>query len=379
MSQWAKIDAKSSESEDIAALHAANPNAALLFLLALPQAVPWGVLPGTPALFRGRVCPLLDIGLDEVKTCLRLIIDQGLFVAYNDSKGKPLVFFATWNEHQGRQWDRVAPPQYDLPPCWTPPPGFAKGLQDAAKAHRSLTAKAVEERLLSAESKTSLRLVLAESKTSLAREVRSEKERQETPTSKACAADGDADLSAPPVDELPPTEPADLVLIQQDEPTETPSTDTPSQAASNACLALYGLTHKDLAEDAPKYFAAMGTLIGQLTGGAEELQAWADTEQRDAGLRKLGNGAKPAVAIPARVRKEVTASTWQDTFASARVKAKHNGQRFIDHAVNGRIYERDWDEAARRHVGLLIAGGVWDEERGMATDDKRHPSQQRNT
>ena len=236
MNQWAKLHAKVAESEDFMALHCADPNAALLFLMSLPQAVPWGILPATPALFRARVCPMLDISLDQVKTCLKLIVDQGCFTAYEDRHGKPLVYITNWNENQGRQWDRVAAPQYDLPPGWTPPAGLAKGLEDAAKRGRRLTPEAIEERLVDAESKTSLRRVLDQSQTGLAyREERGESRKGNT------NARARARATAPAATVVVPETVADST---PPEPPNPPRQLTEQQAAIESLWTTLGLSGK---------------------------------------------------------------------------------------------------------------------------------------
>jgi hypothetical protein len=141
-------------------LQKANPNAALLFLLSMPQAAPWGILPANPALFRARVCPLFDLSLEQIAECIQLIIAQGCFSSYTDRAGKPMVFLTNWNEHQSRQWSRVGPPQYDLPPNWQPPDGLDKGLRDASRMGRTLRLSALEDRLQDDASRDNLRRVL---------------------------------------------------------------------------------------------------------------------------------------------------------------------------------------------------------------------------
>lgn len=369
MSTWARIYAEIAASEDVANLRNQNPDAALLFVLGMPQAMPWGILPASPALFRAKVCPLFDLTLGQIEACLRLVIDSGLFTEYTDSRGKALVYYTAWNRYQGaQQWSRVGPPPFDLPPHWEPPENLPKALQQAARSNRGLTLEAIEARVLDSESKTSLRQAVNEPITSHRQggeEVRSKKEEVRN-----------GNDSAPPAADAPSEDPfaEDLTLSNPPAPKKQPKQDTPTQAAANACLALYGLTHRDM-EDASKYFKAMGKLVADLTGGAEELQAWVAQEQAN-GQRKLGSGAKPENAIPARVRKEVTAATWQQTFAAAKQAQKTKGQRFIDHSVNGRIYECDWTEDMHGTVALYASQGLWDEERGMTTIDQRHPSRQ---
>jgi len=110
------------------------------------------------------------------------------------------------------------------------------------------------------------------------------------------------------------TPPAGDVTLKQ-------RTDTPAQAAANACLALWGLTHDALTgPQAGTYYKAMNALIAAQTGGAEEVAAWAD-QQQAVGFRTMGNGAAPEKAIPAAVRKEITAATWQAAYAGARAQA----------------------------------------------------------
>lgn len=99
MSQWARIDAGVSVSEDIAELHTRNPNAPLLFLMGMPQAFPWGILPANPAVFRAKVCPLFDLTLSEVDACLSLLVEKGVFTSYTDRQGKRLLYYTSWHRH----------------------------------------------------------------------------------------------------------------------------------------------------------------------------------------------------------------------------------------------------------------------------------------
>jgi hypothetical protein len=196
---WAKLHAKVAESEDLMLLHSRNPNAALLFLLAIPQAAPWGILPALPALFRARVCPLFDLSLEQIAECIALIIAQGCFTAYSDRDGKPLVYLTTWNEYQSRQWSRVGPPQYDLPPNWQPPEGIEKGLNEAIHLGRRLSLTALEERLQDDQSRANLRAVLGsnratryESKTESKTQSKTESKTQAKIQPKAPSASSDA-------------------------------------------------------------------------------------------------------------------------------------------------------------------------------------------
>lgn len=182
MAEWVKLHAKIAESEDFAALQAADPNAALLFLMSLPIAAPWGILPRSAAVFRGRVAPMFDLSLSQVETCLRLVLDQCMYREYTDRDGKAHMYVTAWTQNQARQWDRVGPPPCDLPPAWEPPADIARAIAVSSKAKRWLTVETLEAHLQDAESKTRLRLVLDQSKTSLPKRGRGRGESPETPT-----------------------------------------------------------------------------------------------------------------------------------------------------------------------------------------------------
>lgn len=165
MAEWVKLHSKIAESEDIAVLQAQDPNAALLFLMSLPVAAPWGILPRSPAVFRGRVAPMFDLSLSEVEACLQLIIAQGMYREYTDRDGKAHLYVTTWTQNQTRRWDRVGAPPCDLPPNWVPPDDMARAIVVSDKSGRWLTREALEACLQDAESIASLRRVLDESRT----------------------------------------------------------------------------------------------------------------------------------------------------------------------------------------------------------------------
>ncbi len=149
---------------------------------------------------------------------------------------------------------------------------------------------------------------------------------------------------------------------------KTPREDTPQQSAANACLAVWGLTHNDLSrEQAGRYYGAITKLIGDLEHGADELLAWAEGEQTMGG-HKLGAGAKPERAIPAAVRKAVTASGWQKAFAGTREATRGNGQRFILRPDGVKVFERDWSWDDRSWVDACTAAGTWLTEQGISND-----------
>lgn len=180
-------------------------------------------------------------------------------------------------------------------------------------------------------------------------------------------------------DSAPPAGAADaedifaLVPPPEPEPKSTRAK-TDRDHAYEACLAACGIEPTALDKPAwAKYAKAMNAVVK--AHSLEEVTAWAEHAAADGG-RTLGTGAAPEIKVPALVRRELTAATWQDTFTSARDKAKRNGQRFIDHPTNGRIYERDWTDDMHCDVKTWTEQGYWDEALGMTTIDPRHPSRQ---
>lgn len=173
--------------------------------------------------------------------------------------------------------------------------------------------------------------------------------------------------------------PSDVCATGLFDPEEVPAImppEPPSTAAANACLAVWGLVHTDLPTDIPKgsraktppktaYYSSMGSIIGKLSGGAEELDAWAEAE--GPGTRKLGTDAKPWSAIPEVVRAEVTAGTWQAAWQKARGAGGSNGQgSFVTMSDGSRSYSREWDELSDFPpiISRESAAGNWDARRG---------------
>jgi hypothetical protein len=363
-SQWAKLNAKIAKSQDFADLYEASPDAALIFLMSLPQAVPWGLLPGNPVLWAALVCPMFGLGKDKAATCLRLIVDSGMYTAYLGKDEKPVVFVTAWNDNQDRQWDRCGIPEYDLPPDWTPPAGIADGIRLAAKSKRKLTADGLEKRMTSDESKTRLRLVLDES---AIREERGEKEENVTTPLRG--------VTEPLV---PPThaKPADLHLLPPPEP-EAPPPQTVADAG-NAVLAVWGLTYQDLSNEKPArgkperaaFFAAIGKLVDDRS--VEELVAWADAQ--GPGTHHLGTGQKAGAAIPRELREALTAKGYAKKFAEERdAGGGGNGQMRVMLSDGTTTHEKTWADNPwdgdsyefRQVVARETAAGNWVPGKGI--------------
>jgi hypothetical protein len=368
MAQWAKLHSKTAESQDVADLAAEDPLSALLFLMGLPQAAPWGVLPGSPALFRAKVCPLMDVSLEQVKTTLRLLVEHSMVIAYSGRDGKPLVAYTNWDEHQEMRWDRVGLPEHDLPPGYKPSASLLAAIERPRKADApAISASRWSEFVapapgaVEADSGSSPGVVRDNSgRTPLLEvEVEVEIERQRL-ARLAARATSENLFGEPPAAEVEPKSSA---------PTKT---ETPQQVSANAVLAVYGLKHTDLGKDASKYFSAVGKLVQE--HGCEQVDAWAS--EQGAGSRTLATGQKHP-AITAALRKELTAASWSDTFAAYRArekiaKAEAIGEPLLACAgclkpMSKARSEDDWDRWTKRDRVLVqkaFDAGQWDQTTG---------------
>lgn len=359
MHPWAKISSKIAESEQFADAANADLLAGVLFAMMLPQTDLYGIIPGNLRLFIGKVCPLLDQPENAIDAALTILHGRGLIVRY-EADGKQWVWLPKWNLHQDVRWTRTGPPDYPLPEGWTPPEELVQACNNDAACSRPLTRWFRRIFQDNPADSGSIREYPGVSGTLPPRlDTESDTESDNNLAPPAGAADAEDVFAL-----APPPEP---------EPKGTRAK-TDRDHAYEACLAACGVEPASLDKSAwAKYAKAMNAVVK--AHSLEEVTAWAEHAAADGG-RVLGTGAAPEIKVPALVRRELTADTWAGTFAAARTKAKHNGQRFIEHSVNGRIYERDWTDDMHGTVALYTSQGLWDDERGMTTIDPRHPSRQ---
>ena len=357
---WVKLYSRIAESEDLADLHGKDPNAALLFLFSLPAAMPWGVLPGDARLFRAKVCPLLDLSLDSVKTALRLVVDSGLYQSYQDREGKQLLYVSAWGTYQDRQLERVGLPVYDFPPNWTPPKTLAKSIADAAKGKRPLTRAAIVARLQDAESVASLDSVLTESTLSPPREERSKRREGEN--------DNDKGNSTPPSEGTPPAagvasgKPMNLKLMGSPDPPAdlVAAREKAKPEGVQFAVALWALFRQE--GTPPKtVFAATGKFCKR---HGERWRVFVDTIT-DTDLHGAEAETK-LVGLVIDAEPENKRFTWDPEKQGVAPRA--TGQRFYTDSAGTRVYERDWDpdDAAdlSRDIAAHVAAGNWDAKRG---------------
>lgn len=381
MAEWVKLHSKISESEDFAALQAADPNAALLFLMSLPIAAPWGILPRSAAVFRGRVAPMFDLSLSQVETCLRLVLDQGMYLEYTDRDGKSHLYVTAWTQNQARQWDRVGPPPCDLPPAWEPPADIARAIAVSSKARRWLTVETLETHLQDAESKTRLRLILDQSETSLPREVRGRGERLETPTTNDLLPEADA-----PGDQIDPSLFPEEPIHQPDidpKPKRTPAKRTvrPDDEVT-ADIAAQRTRLPTGCEDLLDAFLDIFAQANKSGSMARTRELTITTELADKAQRDgittdaLRHGLTAAIGKgAANVNYVVKAANGYDPEQHAQhlPTVGGNGRRFITCSDGTRVYENSegWGYTQDLSVAEAQRAGIWNPRTGCTTEPSR--------
>jgi len=112
----------------------------------------------------------------------------------------------------------------------------------------------------------------------------------------------------------------------------------------------------------------MGNIVKGLQGGADDLQAWSDQEA--ASPRVLGEGADPAVAIPAAVKAEVKAVAQQAVFDKIRSggNGQHKGELFIRRFDGTRYPESEWLPGEAMEISQDFAEGRLDKKTGCSLE-----------
>ncbi|MDI9548438.1 MAG: hypothetical protein QM346_12655 [Chloroflexota bacterium] len=377
MAEWVKLHAKIAESEDLAALHAADPTAALLFLMSLPVAAPWGILPRAPAVYAGRVAPMLGVGLDKAETCLRLIIDRGMYQEYTDRDGKAHLYVTAWMQNQTRQWERVCPPPCDLPPNWDPPEDIAKALQASVRMKRWLTVEALESHLQDAESKTRLRLVLDQSKTSLTREERERQRPLDVRLGDNVNTNGNDLLSESADDALPD---AAIDAPPADPPATTPKRKQRKAMTDDEAESMIALARADLPPGCLDLVETLMDLVAAqnktgrmaLSREATLTTDLADKCKRDGiGTDALRHGLTAAIAKgAANINYVIKAANGYDPARASPGQPSRNGKAFQLMSNGSRCYVEDWSLTQQHYIAIWQAEGVWDAHTGCTTEPR---------
>jgi hypothetical protein len=129
MRDWAKLHADISKSRSFAAVCNERPEAGLVFLMMLPRADILGIVDAHPVVFRGEVCPLLNLTEAAVEACLQILQRHDMLVLYEDPHGDRWGWVRNWAKYQDVRWTHVGPTHRPLPDCWESPEGLDEHLQ----------------------------------------------------------------------------------------------------------------------------------------------------------------------------------------------------------------------------------------------------------
>ena len=134
MPRWAKISDAIAEDITVAdMLSTAKESRALaLFLMSLPRADAYGVLPGEPRLFKARVCPAAQLSEGRIVEVINILEQQRLVVPFENDSGSHL-YIRNYHRYQEIRWDRVGVPEIVMPEDWPPPPALIAWLSDQDK------------------------------------------------------------------------------------------------------------------------------------------------------------------------------------------------------------------------------------------------------
>jgi len=340
VARWAKLHDKVSESYDFAEAHRRDPNAALLFLLALPHADVYGILPGHPRLLH-KVCALLDLTDDQLDAAFRVLHEIGLVICYLDSKQRPLVCIVNYGTHQDVRWDRVAPPTHELPPGWTPP----NDLKEACKKYPECEVAAW------------LRQACGSGPG-----VVPEDSRLDTDTEEDTEAETDPTGGTPPAAGVASGKPMNLKLMGSPDPPAdlVAAREKAKPEGVQFAVALWALFRQE--GTPPKtVFAATGKFCKR---HGERWRVFVDTIT-DTDLHGAEAETK-LVGLVIDAEPENKRFTWDPEKQGVAPRA--TGQRFYTDSAGTRVYERDWDpdDAAdlSRDIAAHVAAGNWDAKRG---------------
>lgn len=143
MRDWAKLHVDISKSRSFANLSNEEPRAGLLFLMMLPRADILGIVDAHPVIFRGEVCPLLNISEREIERFLELIQRHGMILMYEDDRGSRWAWIKSWSKYQDVRWTHVGVPTRPLPEGWIEPDGLQKLLQEKPENPVSMAVSAL--------------------------------------------------------------------------------------------------------------------------------------------------------------------------------------------------------------------------------------------
>jgi hypothetical protein len=127
--QYARIYASSGESPDVGEVLETNPLAVSLWFMGLARANVYGILPADPRRYRAKVCPAAAIHPDTVAEAIAEQERRGWVRRYETSDGHAMLHVVNYHKYQPIRWNRVGPPDCELPEWWQPPAALIQWLR----------------------------------------------------------------------------------------------------------------------------------------------------------------------------------------------------------------------------------------------------------
>ncbi len=120
MRPFAKLAVGSGADEKLGILAERNGLGGMTFLLSIPEAYPYGILPGSPRAYRAKVIPSAILSESDVEAAIDAQVEVGLVHRY-EAGGHTLLYLVNYHRHQDVAWSKVRTCEYQLPDCWKIP------------------------------------------------------------------------------------------------------------------------------------------------------------------------------------------------------------------------------------------------------------------
>lgn len=126
---FAKLAVGSGADEKLGMIAERDGLGGMLFLLSIPEAYPYGILPGSPRAYRAQVIPAALVAEQEIQEAIDAQVEVGLLHRY-EVGDKQYLYLRNYHRYQDVAWSRVRPSDYPLPSCWEVPDDLQAIIED---------------------------------------------------------------------------------------------------------------------------------------------------------------------------------------------------------------------------------------------------------
>jgi hypothetical protein len=128
---FAKLAVGSGADEKLGIIAEQNGLGGMMFLLSIPEAYPYGILPGSPRAYRAKVIPSAMLPETEIQAAIDAQVEAGLIHRY-EADGHELLYLVNYHRYQEVAWSKVRPSEHPLPECWRIPDALQAMIEDDA-------------------------------------------------------------------------------------------------------------------------------------------------------------------------------------------------------------------------------------------------------